>query len=78
MSQRYFASEPILGERATLVGAEAHHLLHVLRAVPGQEIMILDGTGREFTARITHCGRQEIQLDIVSTRQVSRELAATI
>ena len=36
MSDRYFVDSPIASDRATLAGAEAHHLLHVMRAVAGR------------------------------------------
>jgi 16S rRNA (uracil1498-N3)-methyltransferase len=40
-------------QTVTLTGADAHHLCKVLRARTGDEIIVLNGKGREFQARIT-------------------------
>lgn len=74
MSTRFFVDEPISADRATLVGSEAHHLLHVLRAQVGDEVVLIDGTGHEFAARIERLGRSQIELAILSTAKVDREL----
>ena len=73
MSQRFYSDRPISGETVTLTGAEAHHLLHVLRGQPGQAVVLFDGSGREFEARIAECSRREVLLRIESSRIVSRE-----
>lgn len=41
------------GNRFRVAGDEAHHLVRVLRAHPGQEIDIFDGKGARFRARVT-------------------------
>jgi 16S rRNA (uracil1498-N3)-methyltransferase len=73
MSHRYFCERPINTENVTLDGPEAHHLLHVLRAAPGQEVTLFDGSGWEFRAEIVDCGRREARLRVVSSQEVSRE-----
>ena len=74
MSQRFFVSSPIVGERATLTDAEAHHLIHVMRAIAGDEVTLFDGSGCEFAARIESIGRSEVELTIIERRAVDREL----
>jgi 16S rRNA (uracil1498-N3)-methyltransferase len=74
MSRRCYSETPIDGPRATLAGGEAHHLLHVLRATPGTEVVLFDGSGREFDARVTACRRAEVELEILEVRAVDREL----
>ena len=49
MSERFFVDAAITTERATLRGAEAHHLLHVMRAKIGDEVQLFDGSGSQFT-----------------------------
>jgi 16S rRNA (uracil1498-N3)-methyltransferase len=78
MSQRFFSERPIHGGEVTIGGPEAHHLLHVLRASVGQPVTLLDGTGREFQARIVQCGRREVRLQVESTATVSREPSLAI
>ena len=51
---RVFADMPLaLGEALRLSGEEAHHVHKVLRGGPGDEIEIVDGEGRLFSAELT-------------------------
>jgi 16S rRNA (uracil1498-N3)-methyltransferase len=74
MSERFFAAEPISSDRAKLDGPEAHHLLHVMRATIGQEVTVFDGSGAEFVAAVTACGRASVELKILERIEVDREL----
>ncbi len=75
MSQRYYVSQPIEADRLLLDGAEAHHLLHVMRAKPGHEIVLFDGHGAEFLARVERCGRADVECTVLSQKDTNRELA---
>src|SRR4051812_44694913 len=75
MADRYFVQAPIASDDATLDGAEAHHLAHVMRARPGTEVTLFDGTGCEYQARVERVGRSEIQLSVLSRAEVNRELS---
>jgi 16S rRNA (uracil1498-N3)-methyltransferase len=74
MADRYFSEEPLNGEAATLSGSEAHHLLHVMRAKAGTEIIVFDGRGGEWWAEITKLGRTDVELALRKHRAVEREL----
>jgi 16S rRNA (uracil1498-N3)-methyltransferase len=74
LAHRYFVEPPIQGGQVLLAGAEAHHLQHVMRARPGDEITLFDGSGREFRARIERLSRGEVGLAILSRAEVDREL----
>jgi len=74
MSRRYFVDAPISGDSAQLTGPEAHHLLHVMRAKPGDEVVLFDGSGDEFPARIERLGRSEVVLAVLERETVDREL----
>jgi 16S rRNA (uracil1498-N3)-methyltransferase len=78
MADRYFVDEPILAPRATLRGAEAHHLLHVMRAKPGTTVTLFDGLGAEFAARIVEVARDRVEVAIVERRDVNRESKVSI
>jgi 16S rRNA (uracil1498-N3)-methyltransferase len=78
MSDRFFSSQPISGDRATLGGSEAHHLLHVMRAVVGTSVTLFDGSGAEFDAVVESVRRAEATLRIVERREVDRELPAPL
>jgi 16S rRNA (uracil1498-N3)-methyltransferase len=73
MSDRYFSLSPILGETARLTGVEAHHLASVMRAGPGDLIVLFDGSGVECEASIIRISKREVELQIESRREVDRE-----
>ncbi|HEV3136512.1 MAG TPA: 16S rRNA (uracil(1498)-N(3))-methyltransferase, partial [Pirellulales bacterium] len=50
----------------------------VMRAKPGHQIVLFDGGGAEFTARVERVGRSEIELDVLSCREVDRELSVPL
>ncbi|MBR6343622.1 MAG: RsmE family RNA methyltransferase, partial [Selenomonadaceae bacterium] len=61
-----------LSENIIIRGADAHHLMHVMRAKAGQEITIVDGS--------SHIGRAELvefTADTVTARLVERLEADT-
>jgi len=74
MSHRFFADSPIAGNRAELSGDEARHLAAVMRAAPGDEVVLFDGSGAEFAARISAVHKQRVELDVLERREISREL----
>ncbi len=74
MPHRCFSLEPIVADRVTLGGGEAHHLLHVLRAATGMRVVLFDGLGAEFDAEVAACGRSTVDLHVLERRDVDREL----
>jgi 16S rRNA (uracil1498-N3)-methyltransferase len=74
MSERFFIETPISDDRAMLRGAEARHLAAVMRARCGDEVLVFDGSGAEFAARIERISKAEIELAIVSRHEPQREL----
>lgn len=74
MADRYFVESPILGEHASLTGAEAHHLLHVMRAKPGLEVVLFDGSGAQWRASVVALGRSTVDLRVLAREEVDREL----
>ena len=78
MPDRFFVEKPIQGERALLEGPEAHHLLHVLRAKSGDEVVLFDDSGAEFAARVDQVGRSSAELAVLSRTVVDRKLALEI
>jgi 16S rRNA (uracil1498-N3)-methyltransferase len=74
MSERYFVERPISSGRVTLAGDEFRHLAAVMRAGPGDEVTLFDGSGAEFAARVVQIGKREAELEIACRRERSREL----
>ena len=62
MSERFFITSPPAGGRAVLDGDEARHLARVLRARVGDTVVLFDGQGRSWPARVTAIGRAEVEL----------------
>ena len=56
-------------EDLELSGAEAHHMGRVLRLHPDDEVLVLNGEGREALCRILQIGRQSAKLHIVQEKQ---------
>jgi 16S rRNA (uracil1498-N3)-methyltransferase len=73
MSERFFASTPIRGDRATLEGSDAHHLAHVMRAKMGETVVLFDGSGVEYEAQIEAISKSNVQLAILAQRAINRE-----
>jgi len=78
MSDRYFVESPIVSDRAVLVGAEAHHLLHVMRAKAGTRVTLFDGSGRQFDAAVLRNGRNEVELLVSGRQEIDREAAVAL
>jgi 16S rRNA (uracil1498-N3)-methyltransferase len=74
MSDRYFVEKPISADRVTLTGPEAHHLIHVMRAIAGTRVTLFDGSGDQFLAAVERVGRADVGLSILSREQVDHEL----
>ena len=54
-------------EELELSGAEAHHMGRVLRLHPGDEVLVLDGVGKEALCRILQIGRPSARLRVHKT-----------
>lgn len=74
MSDRFYSSQRITGDRVTLDGPEAHHLLHVMRAAAGTPVTLFDGSGAEFAAVVETVRRSEAVVRITERFEVDREL----
>jgi 16S rRNA (uracil1498-N3)-methyltransferase len=63
MSERFFTTTPPRDGRAVLAGDEARHLAKVLRAREGDAVVLFDGRGRSWSARVARIGRDTVDLD---------------
>lgn len=61
--RRFFVDEitPVHGTMA-IQGAEARHIFNVLRMKQGDPLILFDGKGQRFQARITSVGHKEVQV----------------
>jgi len=70
---RRFKVDSVRGEEAYLRGQEARHALKVLRLRKGDEIVIFDGTGNEYLARIEASSTVSVKLKVLKKLNVNRD-----
>ena len=73
MANRYFVTPPIDTDIVILAGTEAHHMIHVMRANPGAEVLLFDGSGAEFLAKVSRIDRSQVELKVLSRAETDRE-----
>ncbi|HVY39019.1 MAG TPA: 16S rRNA (uracil(1498)-N(3))-methyltransferase [Polyangia bacterium] len=64
----FVPAERLAGSTATLTGAEHHHVSIVLRARPGDALILFDGAGGEVDARILRIGRDQTEVELGARR----------
>lgn len=67
MSERFFLTQPPRDGRAVLTGDEARHLARVMRCAVGDEVVVFDGRGSSWRARVATIGRDEVGLELGAT-----------
>ena len=78
MADRYYCNQPIQGDHAVLEGQEAQHLGKVMRAGPGDKVVLFDNSGDQFEAEIEQIQRQTITLRVLSRETVCHELPTSL
>jgi 16S rRNA (uracil1498-N3)-methyltransferase len=68
MTARYYAPQLSDTETYVLEGSEFHHLAHVMRAAPGDRIVLFDGRGEVAEAQIVALSKAGATLTILSHR----------
>ncbi len=65
--RRFFTDKKLtVGTEIVLDGEEAKHIMTVLRMKPGDELLLINGTGMEMTARILNENKGEVRLEAIS------------
>lgn len=64
----YIAPAAWSPDEMLLSGEEAHHLLHVLRSKEQEQVILIDGCGREAVAEIIETSRKEARLKVIQQR----------
>lgn len=77
--QRYFvAPEQLEGNLARLTGEDAHHLAKVMRAEPGEEIIVSNGLDREVLARVSAIDKGLVEAQVVKELTMDREAGVEV
>ncbi|MEN9328922.1 MAG: hypothetical protein RLZZ484_110, partial [Pseudomonadota bacterium] len=70
---RFFCDLPLVpGEALALPAAAARHV-QVLRLQPGQAVTLFNGLGGEYLAEVTHMGRSDVQVRVLSHAALEHE-----
>lgn len=78
MSARLFIDSPLAaGQELALPDTAARHA-QVLRLQPGQTLVLFNDQGGEWTARIEHMGRRDVQVRVLDHADVDRELPLAV
>ena len=64
--------ENIIGEQILIDGTDVNHIRHVLRMKPGEELLLSDGEGHDYT-----CTIETLENDAVRCRILAREASGT-
>ncbi|HSX25459.1 MAG TPA: RsmE family RNA methyltransferase [Chlamydiales bacterium] len=65
----YLNAEFHLGDTLPLEGQELHHLAHVMRIRPGEEVQLLNGRSALATAKVTSIEKRQATLEILAVHQ---------
>lgn len=71
MIQFYAPPEQISDPQIELTGQEAHHVLNVLRYGPGDEIVVTDGVGGRYHAKISRTGKDGLVAEIKDYEKIA-------
>jgi 16S rRNA (uracil1498-N3)-methyltransferase len=74
MSERYYVDQPLAPGPVGLAGPEAHHVAVVCRVRPGDRVILFNGDGRQYLARVTEANKRGVSLDVEAVEAPSREL----
>ena len=77
MPHRYFASE-FSGDIAALTGPDAHHLGKVMRAKAGDQVVLCDGAGFDYTAAVASVAPDRVELRLLEKRPTAAEPAVEV
>lgn len=67
MNRFFIEKEQVDGDRAIVYGEDAKHISTVLRLKQGEQVVLCDGEGTDYQARIARVEKDRIALDLLSS-----------
>ena len=61
-----------------ILGGDVNHMKNVLRMKPGEEIIISDGFGHEYSCNVSELTEDSVRAEILERREVSVELPSRL
>lgn len=75
---RFYCQQPLAaGQLATLPAGVAHHI-HVLRLAVGDDVVLFNGDGGEYTGRLAQVGKKDASVEVLSRTEPAVELAYSV
>ncbi|MBI5740505.1 MAG: 16S rRNA (uracil(1498)-N(3))-methyltransferase [Nitrospirae bacterium] len=78
MTRLFLPPERLAEEKITISGEEARYLSLVLRARPGEQLMIFDGTGSRYICRIFKVHKKEVVVEKIKKEPYCAESPVSI
>ena len=78
MSDRFFTDSTFVDDQILLADDQAHHLINVMRAKLGDEVVLFDRTGNEYQTQIVDVAKKRLTLKHIATTRPERKLPAKI
>jgi 16S rRNA (uracil1498-N3)-methyltransferase len=73
--QRYFVEPDLFShDEISIVGDDVHHIVNVMRAKEGDEILVSDGAGRSAKARLIRLSAKEVTAQVLELLEEQCEL----
>ncbi|MDA3895354.1 MAG: 16S rRNA (uracil(1498)-N(3))-methyltransferase [Desulfobacteraceae bacterium] len=73
MKRFFIAPSEIIKASPVIDGPDAHHISTVFRLKPSDHIILIDGSGTEYEAEITHVSKKKITVTIVRNNTPATE-----
>lgn len=70
MAERFYLNQPVSDGNVKLADDQAHHLTRVMRAKPGDQIVLFDGCGNEYDATVAEVSKKNVSLTIDASRSI--------
>jgi 16S rRNA (uracil1498-N3)-methyltransferase len=76
--RRFFVQSPVSIGPVEIGGSEAHHIVNVNRIRVGEQLVLFDGSGRDFVGTVQSIGASAVRILVDQMHLVDRELATEI
>lgn len=78
MHHFFVSPEQVEGGLIRITGSDVNHIKNVLRIRQGEEMLVSDGTGRDYLCQAEEIAGQEVTVRILETEEEGRELPSRI
>ncbi|NOY70656.1 MAG: 16S rRNA (uracil(1498)-N(3))-methyltransferase [Deltaproteobacteria bacterium] len=73
MRRFYIPQNELQKQKAAIIGPDVRHIQRVLRLSPGDTVLVFDGCGKEFTAKIETFSSDTVYISLLEKQDILRE-----